>query len=127
MWYKNANYNPSYSGNELCIDHVFPTSILKTIKLKKNPRMMKYKQEDRDQIANLMLLTREENGAGGKSDMDPSEWFKDKSEKYLKQHLIPNNSELWEIENFDLFVKERKQLITNKFRELGVIIGEKRK
>jgi len=127
MWYKNANYNPSYSGNELSIDHIFPTSILRKIKLENNPRIMKYKQEDRDQIANLMLLTIEENGAGGKSDMEPFEWFNGKDEKYLKQHLIPNNPELWKIENFDKFIVERKKLITNKFRdEFGVVIREKR-
>lgn len=127
MWYKNVNYNPSYSGNELSIDHIFPTSVLRKIKLENNSKIMKYKQEERDQIANLMLLTREENGAGGKGDMEPSKWFRDKSEKYLKQHLIPNNSELWDIENFDKFLEERKKLITNKFRgELGVVIREKR-
>ncbi|MCZ6803303.1 MAG: DUF262 domain-containing protein [Proteobacteria bacterium] len=127
MWYKNINYNPSYSGNELSIDHIFPTSILRKIKLESNTRIMRYKQEDRDQIANLMLLTIEENGAGGKSDIEPSEWFKDKSEKYLKRHLIPNNPELWKVENFGEFITERKRLITDKFRgELGVLIREKR-
>lgn len=127
MWYKNANYNPSYSGNELSIDHIFPTSILRKIKLETNQKIMKYKQEDRDQIANLMLLTIEENGAGGKGDMKPSEWFNGKSEKYLKQHLIPNNPELWKTKNFEKFIAERKKLIINKFRdELGVVIREKR-
>lgn len=71
LWYKNVNYNPSYFRNELNIDHIFPTSILRKIKLENNPRMMKYKQRDRDQIANLMLLTMKENG--GKSDMEPLE------------------------------------------------------
>ncbi len=127
MWYKNVNYNPSYSGNELSIDHIFPTSILRKIKLRDNQRIMKYKQEDRDQIANLMLLTIEENGAGGKGNMEPSEWFNDKSKQYFKQHLIPDDPELWKIENFDKFIEERKKLITNKFREeLGVVIREKR-
>ncbi len=120
LWYSNVNYNPSYSGNELSIDHIFPTSVLRKIKLKNNPRMMKYKVEDRDQIANLMLLTREENGAGGKSDMEPSKWFYDKPEKYLKQHLIPSDPELWKIENFDKFIAERKKLITNKFKNVTI-------
>jgi uncharacterized protein with ParB-like and HNH nuclease domain len=127
LWYKNANYNPSYSGNELNIDHIFPTSVLRKVKLENNLQMMKHRQENRDQIANLMLLTMEENGAGGKSDTEPSEWFNDKSEQYLKQHLIPNDSELWKVENFDKFIAERKKLITNKFKnEFGVIIIKKR-
>ena len=127
LWYKDMNYCPSYSGNELNIDHIFPTSILREIKFDNDVRRAKYKKEDRDQIGNLMLLTREENGAGGKSDTEPSEWFKDKDEKYLKRHLIPNKPELWNIEKFDEFIKERNQLLTNKFRdELGVLIKEKR-
>lgn len=32
LWYKNINYNPSYSENELSIDHIFPTSVLRKIK-----------------------------------------------------------------------------------------------
>ena len=128
MWYKDINYSPSYSGNELNIDHIFPTSILRKIKLDNNHRRMRYKKEDRDQIANLMLLTRDENGAAGKSDIEPSEWFKNKDDAYLKRHLIPNSPELWKVENFDSFIKERKQLIANKFRnELHVLIQEKRK
>jgi uncharacterized protein with ParB-like and HNH nuclease domain len=127
LWYKNINYNPSYSGNELSIDHIFPTSVLRKIKSENNPKMMKHIQKDRDQIANLMLLTMEENGAGGKSDTKPSEWFNGKSEKYLKQHLIPNDPELWKIKNFDKFIEERRKLITNKFKnEFGVIIRKKR-
>jgi len=128
MWYQNANYNPSYEGNQLQIDHIFPTCKLKGIKLNGSSRLMKYKKEDRDQIANLMLLTREENGAGGKGDKEPLEWFVNKDDQYLKRHLIPQNPELWKIENFELFIKERKKLIVNKFKgELGVLIQPKRK
>ena len=122
MWYEKINYQPSYRGNELQIDHIFPTSILRKIKLPNNAKMMKYKPEDRNQIANLMLLTMNENGAGGKGDTEPSEWFADKPDTYLKQHLIPQDPELWKIENFDKFIGARKQLIVDKFRKLGVLI-----
>ena len=127
IWYQNINYNPSYSGNELQIDHIFPTSKLKEIKIG-DSRVMRYKKEDRDQIANLMLLTREENGAAGKRDMEPLEWFKNKDTQYLKRHLIPEDRELWKIKNFDRFVSERKKLIIHKFKnELGLLIQPKRK
>lgn len=128
IWYKDINYNPSYSGNELNIDHIFPTSILRTIKLENNARRLKYKKAERDQIGNLMLLTREENGAGGKKDTPPSKWFKDKSDAYLRLHLIPKNPELWKIKNYEKFLLERKRLIVNKFRnEFGILLKEKRK
>ncbi len=118
LWY-NFNYEPAFYNNEPQADHIFPQSLLKKIKIA-NPvngrlNIMKYKQEDRDQIANLMLLTREENGAGGKTDTPPEIWFADKNDEYLDLHLIPKNSELWEIENFEQFIEARKQLILQRF------------
>ena len=62
-----------------------------------------------------MLLTAEENGAGGKTDILPEEWFKDKDDEYLKLHLIPNDPELWKLENFEAFLEARKELIKEKF------------
>ena len=119
LWYRDFNYQPSYRDNLPQVDHIFPQSVLKTVKIP-NPEngirnLLKYKQETRDQIANCMLLTADENGAGGKTDIPPRDWFADKSPEYLDRHLIPNNPDLWELENFELFLEERKKLILNKF------------
>jgi uncharacterized protein with ParB-like and HNH nuclease domain len=118
IWY-NFNYEPGYYNNEPQVDHIFPQSILRTIK-DINPEtgrrsLMRYKVEDRDQIANLMLLTRDENGAGGKTDIPPETWFADKDDTYLDLHLIPKNRELWKIENYVHFIEERKKMIIEKF------------
>ena len=124
LWYKNINYYPSYQGNELNIDHIFPTSYLTKEKDPNNMKRIKYKQDIRDQIANLMLLTKDENRS--KSDIIPSEWFKEKSPEYLKKHLIPNKPDLWHIDKFDEFISERKKMILHKFRkEIRVILIEK--
>lgn len=123
IWYRefDLNFTPSYKNNALQTDHIFPQSLLKEIKTV-NPEsgrnIMKYKDTDRNQIANCMLLTASENGAGGKGDISPEEWFKDKSENYLKMHLIPNNPELWKIENYDKFISERKKLLIDKFKTI---------
>ncbi len=119
LWYKDFNYHPSYYNNKPQIDHIFPQSLLKSVKIK-NPNtgrmdVLKYKLDQRDQIANLMLLTQEENGAGGKSDTTPEDWFKDKTPEYLAMHLIPNGKDLWKLDNFDQFIEERKKLIEQKF------------
>jgi hypothetical protein len=37
--------------------------------------MMRYHDAERNQFANCMLLTQAENGAGGKSDTPPDQWF----------------------------------------------------
>ena len=119
VWYKDFNYHPSFQNNSPQIDHIFPQSLLKTVKIE-NPKtgyknILKYKSQDRDQIANCMLLTQQENGAGGKSDMAPENWFADKDDDYLEMHLIPKDKNLWKLENYENFVEERKKLIEGKF------------
>lgn len=119
FWYREFNYVPSYENNLPQIDHIFPQSLLRAVK-DVSPdtgrrSILHYKGEDRNQIANCMLLTAEENGAGGKWDKPPEVWFADKSENYLDLHLIPKNKELWKLDRFDDFIKERKSLILNKF------------
>jgi uncharacterized protein with ParB-like and HNH nuclease domain len=118
LWY-DFNYVPSYIQNEPQLDHIFPQSALRTEKVV-NPEtgkrsLMKYKQNDRDQLANMMLLTRQENGAGGKSDTSAEDWFADKDQAYFDLHLIPNDPELWKLENYEKFIEERKKLILQKF------------
>jgi uncharacterized protein with ParB-like and HNH nuclease domain len=118
LWY-NFNYQPTYNQNKPQVDHIFPQSQLKKIKVA-NPEtgrmdILKYKLDDRDQIGNCMLLTAQENGSGGKTDILPEVWFADKSKDYLELHLIPQDKELWKLENFEKFVEERKKLIEAKF------------
>lgn len=118
LWY-NFNYQPTYNQNKPQVDHIFPQSQLKKIKVA-NPEtgrmdILKYKWDDRDQIGNCMLLTAQENGSGGKTDILPEVWFADKSKDYLELHLIPQDKELWKLENFEKFVEERKKLIEAKF------------
>ncbi|MNL20987.1 hypothetical protein D3C87_1422600 [compost metagenome] len=64
-----------------------------------------------------MLLTAQENGAGGKTDILPESWFENQTDEYLDLHLIPRNKELWKLENFETFIEERKKLIYNKFAD----------
>lgn len=118
IWY-GFNYQPVSSDNNPQIDHIFPQSALKKVKIE-NPEtgkmnLMRFHWQDRDQIGNLMLLTAAENGFNGKTDIMPEEWFADKDDDYLNLHLIPKDKELWKIENFEKFIEARKQLILNKF------------
>jgi len=126
LWYRGFNYQPAYSGNTPSVDHIFPQSLLRSVK-KINPEngkrsLLRFPQNVRDQIANCMLLTIEENGAGGKSDTPPSEWFSrmrfesdEAHQAYLRQHLIPTDSNLWQLDRFDDFVAARKSLISTHF------------
>jgi hypothetical protein len=120
LWYKDFEYNPVYENNLPQVDHIFPQSLLKREKIP-NPRtgrkdLLKYHRDERNQIANLMLLTAQENGPSKKGDKQPSEWFADKNEAYLDMHLIPKDPELWKLENYEKFIEERKKLIFDKFK-----------
>jgi hypothetical protein len=84
---------------------------------------MKYLEADRNQLANCMLLTAAENGAGGKSDTPPEVWFAGKSKEYLDMHLIPSDPALWKLDRFEDFIMERKKLIREKFKTLLVPVA----
>jgi len=124
LWYRDFNYTPSYENNLPQVDHVFPQSLLRKVKVRDpetgKTNITKYKKADRNQLANCMLLSKEENGAGGKGDTPPDEWFDDKDEDYLDMHLIPKNSKLWKLERFEDFIAEREELIRKKFADLLV-------
>ena len=71
-----------------------------------------------------MLLSREENGAGGKSDTPPAIWFAKNDSAYLQKHLIPTDPELWQLDRFEDFIAERKKLIREKFKTLDLVGAE---
>lgn len=123
LWYPTFTHLPAYDNNLPQIDHIFPRSRLEQIKII-NPatgrQVMKYRDNARNQLANCMLLTREENGAGGKSDMLPKDWFADKPLEYLELHLIPKDPLLWEIDRYEDFIEARKALIIERFKMLLV-------
>lgn len=122
LWYRDFNYTPAYDSNLPQVDHIFPQSLLRKVKAA-NPstgklNIMKYREADRNQLTNCMLLTAAENGAGGKHDTPPEEWFTGKSDAYLDMHLIPKDPALWRLEKFEVFIEARKKLIREKFVSL---------
>ena len=124
LWYRDFNYTPSYDNNLPQIDHIFPQSALRKVKVENpktgNRNLMKYHDAERNQLANCTLLSREENGAGGKWDTPPDEWFANKNKDYLNKHLIPPDPALWKIDRFEDFIEERKKLIREHFKYLLV-------
>jgi hypothetical protein len=126
LWYRDFNYTPAYENNLPQVDHIFPQSLLRKVKTT-NPNIdrmnvMRYRDADRNQLANCMLLTADENGAGGKSDLPPDQWFVGRraDDGYLQMHLIPSDRALWRLERFEDFIAERKRLIAEKLRWLLV-------
>ena len=121
LWY-SFNYTPSYDNNLPQVDHIFPQSLLRTVKMA-NPgtskiKLMRFKEGARNQLPNCMLLTQQENGAGGKWDTSPADWFTGKSVDYLEKHLIPTDPALWKLDRYEDFLAARKKLILAKFQYL---------
>lgn len=113
---------PASEGNLPSLDHVFPQSLLKSIKVKNpetNRMIMKYSKSDRDQIANLMVLSIGEK-CEEKRDSYPEAWFADKDDDYLRLHIIPPKK-LLERDKFEEFIKERKKLIIKELKSLKLI------
>jgi hypothetical protein len=126
LWYRDFDYSPALDANGPQVDHIFPQSLLKTVK-DINPdsgkrNILHYRAEQRDQIANCMLLTADENGFTGKCDKPPAEWFSpsrfnspEEHDQYLRLHLIPDDPSLWALDRYDEFIEARKALIVDKF------------
>jgi hypothetical protein len=126
LWYREFNYTPAYDNNLPQVDHIFPQSVLRKVKVE-NPRtgrkdLMKYRDTERNQLANCMLLSRAENGAGGKSDTMPEDWFRGRDKAYLDMHLIPADPDLWKLNRFEDFIIARQALIRQKFSHLLVTV-----
>jgi hypothetical protein len=136
LWYKDFDYSPASDENGPQVDHIFPQSLLKTVK-DINPdsgkrNLLHYRAEHRDQIANCMLLTAAENGFSDKTDTPPAEWFapqrfdsQEQRARYMDLHLIPDVPKLWELNRYDDFINARKELIKEKFKYM--LLDEERR
>ncbi len=100
-------------------DHIFPQDMFKSSKLKKlgfSPQEQLDLNGTKDYIGNLMLLRSEENLE--KSNQPFDQWIMTRDESFKKRHLIPEDTKLYKLENFEDFVLERDELIKARLQEL---------
>ncbi|MBG29427.1 MAG: hypothetical protein CMI31_05430 [Opitutae bacterium] len=93
-------------------DHIFPYSLLK-----ENGYNManRHKYQLAQEITNRAILTQIANRT--KSDMEPDEYLKKVDKKALELQSIPYNPEYWKMENFELFLDERRKLLSENLNE----------
>ena len=97
-------------------DHIFPYSVLREHGYNLNNR---YKYALAQEITNRAILTQVANRQ--KSAKLPKNYLKGVQEKFptaLKLQCVPENEELWLIENYEQFLKERRVMLAtalNKF------------
>lgn len=99
-------------------DHIFPQSLFTRKSLEESgiPQTEWYNFYMRDYISNLELLSPQENQE--KSGIPFDEWIKTRDSSFKKKHLIPDDPELYKLENFNKFVEERDKLITDRLFQL---------
>lgn len=96
-------------------DHIFAYSILKNNGYDINNR---HKYGLAQEITNRAILTQEWNRT--KSNMDAEIYLKQVSEQLpssLKLQCIPEDKELWKLENFELFLKKRRQILAEQLNQ----------
>jgi hypothetical protein len=120
LWYRNFDYHPALEDNLPQQDHIFPQWVLRSVKIpsaETGRLVLKYDASDRDQLANLALLSAKDNGFTGKSGQLPEVYFAKQPDEFFDQHLIPKDPTLWKVENFESFIAARKKLILEKFKD----------
>lgn len=100
--------------NDMEIDHIVPRSKLSRDRLESNhglaPGRAARLENNRDALANLQLLPREDNRR--KSNKDFSDWVQTMDDDYHEKHLVPTDGdidgELASVTSFDRFLSSRE-------------------
>lgn len=93
-------------------DHIFAYSILKNSGYNMNNR---HKYSLAQEITNRAILTQLANRT--KLDQSADVYLKnikDKNPEALKLQCIPDDENLWKLENFELFLQERRKILTSE-------------
>jgi len=106
-------------------DHIFPYSLLKERGYDFNNR---HKYALAQEITNRAVLTR--TGNRSKTNRLPEEYLKQVKNKFpnaLNPQVIPEDENLWKLDNYELFLQKRRKLLAkklNKFIEKLTITEE---
>jgi hypothetical protein len=87
------------------VHHIFPKALL---------YRHGYSRPQANAVANLTFLTRDTNAVV--TDRDPAEYFEEVRRRHpgaLESHWIPNDRELWKVENYPQFLETRRELLAD--------------
>jgi len=108
----------NWGDKEIHKDHIFPEDMFGYYKWKAAGQEDKWYEcyEESNRIGNLELLTQQENLE--KLDRPFEEWISTRDSSFMKRHLIPEEPELWKLENFKQFIAKREGLIEERIKRL---------
>jgi hypothetical protein len=103
-WFTGTVLSSTNVGSEHQLDlhHIFPKSVLKENR--------DFKTDEIDDIANIAFLSRKADRKIWKS--KPNEYLVNIEEERLKAQYVPLERNLWIVDRFRDFLKERRRLIT---------------
>ena len=112
-WQSDVELSSHLLGHlsRLELHHIFPKALLRT-------HHNGYSQAETNAIANFTFLTQETNLLV--SNRNPAEYlekFAEKNPGAIESHWIPMNRELWRLENYRDFLKERRELLAQAANE----------
>jgi len=124
-WFNGIRLHSGLVGKAYKLNkhHIFPKGLLRERGYYKDRESRKMVNE----IANRAFLTERVNKEI--SSKEPSIYFETVLRKYpnaLEQQFIPNNKELWKIENFDDFLRKRREIIANEINRFMESLLEKK-
>jgi len=98
---------------ELEWDHIFPYSVLRDNGYNMNNRM---KYALAQEITNRAILTQTGNRTKSAKNADGYlTVVKEKFPNSLKLQCVPEDEELWQLENYELFIQKRRQVLADEF------------
>ena len=112
-WQSDVELSSHLLGHlsRLELHHIFPKALLRA-------HHNGYSQAEINAIANFTFLTQETNLLV--SNRNPAEYlekFAEKNPGAIESHWIPMNRELWRLENYRDFLKERRELLAQAANE----------
>jgi hypothetical protein len=111
--------DPANEHEKHSMDHIFPRNLLRSETLVDeygiSPEKASRYESLKDDVRNLQLLTPEENSK--KSDLEFQEWLKKRNKSNNDRHFIPDNSEVYQITQYERFLKERGELMKQHILE----------
>ncbi|MBA3822745.1 MAG: DUF262 domain-containing protein [Ktedonobacterales bacterium] len=95
------------------VDHIFPKSLFTETRLATanitDPQQRQRYIELANHVGNLQMLLDQENLE--KSDKDFSVWLQSRDSRYKERHLIPSDSTLYGLSQFEDFISAREEMI----------------
>lgn len=115
-------FNGIVIGNDLAhqeyyLHHIFPKSLLKKYDLRKDSRIV-------DQVANLVFLTSPLSKSA--ANRPPATYLPEIDEKRLRSQSISLQPDLWEIEQFEHFMRQRRMMLANAINQLLLSLTEEK-